>query len=238
MKVYRSELKQYISYYDYVQLSKALSRVMKKDGYQQDKRGYFIRSLYFDTIGKKDYEEKIIGYENRKKIRLRIYDTNTQKVKLEIKNKYGDYMLKETATISRQEALDLIDGRIDWLHNKDNDTLRQVYFYFKQDLYRPIIIIDYYREAYYLDFNNIRITFDKKVSSSKDFHKFFEPDTNNVVFTNPNEVILEIKFNHDLPYWVKRILSPYSPDKLSISKYCLGIDKLQRNYDGEGSYGF
>ena len=35
-----------------------------------------IRSLYFDTINDKDYEEKEDGVRVRRKIRLRIYDAD------------------------------------------------------------------------------------------------------------------------------------------------------------------
>ena len=71
--------------------------------------GYTIRSLYFDSINDDDYYAKAGGEEVRKKIRLRIYDTKTQSVKLEIKRKININQIKETATISREDAIKLIN---------------------------------------------------------------------------------------------------------------------------------
>ena len=59
---------------------------MKKDQHDIDK-GYFIRSLYFDTINNKAFYEKMEGIEERKKYRLRIYDTKDKNVKFEIKKR-------------------------------------------------------------------------------------------------------------------------------------------------------
>ncbi len=233
MKVYRNEIKQYISYLEYCHLKNILAKTMKKDRFQTDENGYFIRSLYFDSIHDNDFIEKIIGVENRKKIRLRIYDLNTDKVKLEIKNKYGEYMLKESVTITRSEALDLIRGNTYWMTGKDNETLNKVYYYFKKDYYRPSIIIDYMRDAYMLDFNNIRITFDKNVRTSKRFDSFFDNKADNFICTNPETVILEIKYDRQLPYWVKELFSCYSPDKQAISKFCMGIINIQNKYMGD-----
>lgn len=51
--------------------------------------GYEIRSLYFDSIDDRDYQEKEDGIELRRKIRLRNYGSNSMFAMLEMKQKQG-----------------------------------------------------------------------------------------------------------------------------------------------------
>ena len=67
-------------------LSGLLEPVMIPDAHNGS-QGYRIRSLYFDTIHEKDYEDKIDGLEIRRKIRLRIYDPAADFAMLEMKQK-------------------------------------------------------------------------------------------------------------------------------------------------------
>ena len=61
VNVYRNELKYFINEMDYINLSKVFKTALEKDVYDVNNEGYWIRSLYFDTLQNKDYYEKIIG---------------------------------------------------------------------------------------------------------------------------------------------------------------------------------
>lgn len=86
MIVNRRELKYAISEFDYYKINDLLKQILTPDS-NNGNYGYRIRSLYFDSVDNCDYYAKIHGEEVRKKIRLRIYDTSCQWVKLEIKRK-------------------------------------------------------------------------------------------------------------------------------------------------------
>ncbi len=221
IKVYRNELKYYISYNDYLNLRNILRNTINGDKNGNEDNEYFIRSLYFDTPFNDDYYNKMIGIMNRKKIRLRVYSIEQEKVKLEIKNKYSQYMLKETSLIDREDTIELIRGNREVLLKYD-DVCRRVYYFMSKDYYRPSVVIDYEREAYTYPLENIRITFDKNIrSNGVDFDIFNENLSMSRVLDGPS-MVLEVKYNRILPKWIRDILSTIRGDKASISKYCLG----------------
>ena len=163
LKVYRSEWKYYISHGEYFYLKELLENVMTKDPNMKKTGQYYIRSLYFDSLDNIDYMTKINGLENRKKIRLRIYDTNTDKVKLEIKNRFNSYMLKESLTIGREDALSMIHGDFSVLDRYDREEARKAQNIMTTGLYSPKVIVDYDREASIYPEHNVRVTFEKSI---------------------------------------------------------------------------
>lgn len=199
--------------------------VLTKDEYGV-KGDYWIRSLYLDTLYDNDYIEKVIGVKDRKKIRLRIYDTNTNSVKLEIKNRFDNYMLKETVNISREDALLLSKGEYIDFEKYGNRILNKVSFIMHTDFYKPSAIIDYEREAYTSPINSIRITFDKNIRATISDFNFFNKEISTVNLFNKPLIVLEVKYNKMLPKWIRDILSSCKGDRLSISKYCIAKEYL------------
>ena len=78
-------------------------------------QGYPIRSLYFDTLHDRDYAEKLMGTDPRRKVRLRVYDPSGDFALLELKQKQGDNQRKRSLPVTREEARRLIDGDADVL---------------------------------------------------------------------------------------------------------------------------
>ena len=226
IKVYRNELKYLISIREYYYLREIFKDTLTKDEYGIN-GDYWIRSLYLDTVYDKDYTDKIIGVKDRKKIRLRIYDTNTEKVKLEIKNRFDQYMLKETATISREDALLLSKGEYIDFRRYNNKTLNKVFYIMNTDYYQPSAIIDYEREAYTCPINSIRITFDKNIRATVSNFDLFNNEISTVNLFNEPLVVLEVKYNKMLPKWIRDILSSCQGDRLSVSKYCIAKEYLK-----------
>ena len=82
----RSEYKYYMPYTDAYRLMTRVSEIMVPDEYSLN-GSYRVKSLYFDSVDNQDYFEKMSGYQERKKIRLRIYDEDSAYAKLEMKAK-------------------------------------------------------------------------------------------------------------------------------------------------------
>ena len=222
IKVYRHELKFFISFTNHKILSEAFRNTMEKDPNCKENDEYWIRSLYFDTIDNNDFYEKQMGVMNRKKIRLRTYNVHQPWVKVEIKNKYEQYIVKETSRLNKEEAEALIGGSHEILLNHNNNILNKVYYLMTKDYYRPVVIIDYEREAYISPVQHIRITFDKNIRcSSVDFDMFNQNLNMQAVFNHPTMVV-EVKYNKFLPTWISEILSTFHSERYAISKYCLG----------------
>jgi len=227
VNVYRHEVKYYISKREAFELSLLLRNNMRLDSNADNLGSYWIRSLYFDTLDNKDYYEKIIGHNIRKKIRLRIYDKATTLVKLEIKNKINHYTYKESINISRKDANKLIVGDSSSLLNYKEDATNKVFLFMHRDIYRPTVIIDYEREAYLYPFENIRVTLDRNVRAAYNANNLFAENICMIPVFNNEILVLEIKYDHMIPIFLKRVLSNFAIESSQISKYCLGRNILK-----------
>lgn len=224
-KVYRSEWKYYIGLSEYHYLRELLQNVMAPDPNMGAKGEYYIRSLYFDSFDNVDYFTKLAGIENRKKIRLRIYDTGTEKVKLEVKNRYNQHMLKESITISRRDALGIISGNTGLLDEYDNNVAGKVKTIMQNRLYSPKVIVDYEREAFVYPEHNVRVTFDKNIRAAFSDRLFDEKLAMTPVIREP-VMVLEVKFDQLLPDYIKNAVSTARLLNSSISKYCMARELL------------
>ncbi len=223
--VYRNETKYSISQTEYELTKRLLAEFLSRDSFMQDPDGYLIKSLYFDSIDDYDYRSKINGNQNRKKIRLRIYNNDSSFVKFEIKNRFSNYNLKESLVISDNEARKIITGDYDVLYNNKNPIAQKAAFIMKNGLYSPKALVQYRREAYVLPMFDIRVTFDKCVSASISEDLFCDDLLMLPVFEK-DEIILEVKYDYVLPQLLKDILSVCENVPTSISKYCFSRERL------------
>lgn len=227
LKVYRHEEKYFIGQAEYAYLRTLFNTALRADTYGKNQGDYWIRSLYFDTAGNKDYYEKVIGAKDRRKIRIRMYSTDSELVKLEIKNRHDQYMLKETVSILKEDAMALIQGNTEVLLNYSSQTAGRVYFLLHQDYYKPTIIVDYEREAYTCPIEQIRLTFDKHIRTSDEYNRVFDKGLSTVNVFDEEKTVLEIKYDRMLPKWIRSILSTGIGERSSVSKYCLSREALK-----------
>jgi|SRR3989338_1944240 len=230
--IHRKELKFYIPYKEYIVLSNLLKKILVLDKYNKEgQNGYFIRSLYFDTLDNKEFEEKMAGIENRSKYRLRIYDLNDSKVKFEIKRKTNGLIIKETAIITRKDAIELQKRNYEVMLKYNNKVLNKAYKEFKKSQYYPVVIVDYLREAFVFDVNKIRIVFDRFLKSSTLHLDLFGKETFPTQKLKNALVVMEIKYNNFIPEWLKDLVQVPSAERSAISKYCIGrLDKFESVY--------
>jgi len=215
----RHELKYFISPAEMKVLRGILTPAMQLDPNGDENNEYHIRSLYFDTINDDALTEKIAGVGNRKKYRIRIYNFKDKVIKLECKSKYGDLISKQSVTIPRELADQLIAGDPEGLQRMRHPLLHDVYREMKTNLLRPAVIVDYTREAYIHPAEEVRITFDKTLRTGLYSHDMFNKDIPTYpVFDDPVE-ILEVKFDEFLPTYIQSILSGITAQRSAISKY-------------------
>jgi hypothetical protein len=220
----RHEQKFLIEYDSYLNLKNALSKVMNVDENAIGDGSYLIRSLYFDDYHDSALYEKLSGISERKKYRVRIYNYSDSKIKLEIKKKFQDYTNKIGTTITKEEYENLYYSNIsDWITSPDL-VKRSYYLENRLKLLRPKIIVDYYREAFTLPYNEVRLTFDTQLCAANPEFNIF---TDKIITKNlPKDysLILEVKYNNFLPTFIKTILEPYDLTRLSVSKFLLCRD--------------
>jgi hypothetical protein len=221
MKKLRHELKFYINVREYELLRKKLQIVLKKDENMVNEEGYHIRSLYFDNVYDSDLFEKNYGIYKRKKFRVRIYNQSDQIIKLEKKNRYGEMINKESIPISRDEYERLLIWDYDFLLDKKASVAKDFYLFMRTQHMSPKIIVDYVREAYMEDIEDVRITFDKYLSAAINSIDIFEKDIVTIEALNEPLMIMEVKFNSYLPDYIRDILQLDSHQRSAISKYVI-----------------
>ncbi|CEN74650.1 VTC domain-containing protein [[Clostridium] sordellii] len=219
MIVNRRELKYPIGEIDYYKLNDLFKRVLTPDPNNKE-YGYRIRSLYFDSLNNDDYYAKINGEEVRKKIRLRIYDTKTDKVKLEIKRKINISQRKETVTITREDSIKLINMDYSVLLKYNNDVANSAYNIMTMGQYRPAVLVDYNRMAYIHTENDIRVTLDSDIRSNEFDFNMFSEDVSMIPIVDYYNAVLEVKFEGELFCWISQALADLDTTNRSLSKYC------------------
>ncbi|MDO4339772.1 MAG: polyphosphate polymerase domain-containing protein [Eubacteriales bacterium] len=226
-KEYRTEAKYLLNFQEYYVLKNILSEVMTPDQNGSEKGGYTVKSIYFDSVENSSYMEKVDGILERKKIRIRSYGLQESDwVKLEIKNKWNAGIYKEVSGLSKADAEALLRYEAEPLLRYENKAAQKVYRMMKEDIYRPVVAIDYEREAYTLPFYEIRITFDKNLRASVENLKCMDGSRTYFPVLDNTCIILEVKYNYYIPAYIKRILGTVTGVQLSVSKYCMARQLL------------
>ena len=217
----RHELKFFISEMQYQVLSRQLDRVLWRDPNGDENNEYHIRSLYFDTIFDDAYYDKLDGVQNRNKYRIRIYNMQDKVIKLECKTKVGSLISKRSLTIPRDLADQLIAGDTTDLEKTRSGLLGDVFREMTCGLLRPVVIVDYVREAYLHPAEEVRITFDMSLRSGLSSVDLFNRQLPTVCPHDRNVEILEVKFNNYLPGYIAGLLHGVEAERSAVSKYVL-----------------
>lgn len=220
-EVLRQEKKFLISLEQYYRYSHHLAAALHMDAHSRGE-GYLIRSLYFDTLDDKDFEDKEDGVELRRKIRLRNYGADNDFAVLEMKQKQGAMQKKRSLRLNRDEARRLTRGDYAPLLAHKEPFAAECFALMNAQCYRPKAVITYHRKAFVAKENKIRITFDHHITGSESCFDIFLPSLVENPILDPCLVVLEVKFNGFLLGYIKDMLEECNASELSVSKYCLG----------------
>ena len=227
----RHELKYFINEKQYFILSGILDRILQRDPYGDEYNEYHIRSLYFDTIYNTALYEKLDGVQNRDKYRIRIYNFSDRVIKMECKTKFGTLISKRSQSIPRLLCEQLMAGDPTGLETTRSGLLNDVFREMTVNLLRPVVIVDYVREAYLHPAEEVRITFDKQLRTGMWSTDLFNPELPTVPPFDENVMILEVKYNQFLPVYIRDILNNYCVGacQSAISKYvwCRRFEELE-----------
>lgn len=189
--------------------------------------GYMIRSLYFDDIWNSAYEEKEMGILMRKKYRIRIYDCSDQVIRLERKKKFGSYIFKEDAPLTREEFERILEGDYRFLLTSEYPLCREFYIECISHMMRPRVIVDYEREPWVMDEGTVRITFDKDVRAAVGGFDIFDSTLPTLPVLEAGKLVMEVKFTEFLPQIVKEIVPSSASEFVAVSKYVLCYEKTR-----------
>ena len=219
-QVLREEKKFLINIADFRQKSHLLEQTLLQDEHNGT-HGYRIRSLYFDTPYDRDFFEKQSGTELRRKLRLRIYDTEQAFAMLEMKQKQGQQQLKRSLRISKDHAIRIIGGDLLSLLSYPDPFAAEIYAFMQMHAYRPVTIVEYQRKAFIAKENKIRITFDSQIVATESSFDLFDPNLNMNPVMDPYDVVMEVKYNGFLLGYIRELINSIDRNELSVSKYVL-----------------
>lgn len=222
----RHELKYNISYADYHELRNRALVFMHHDTHG-DNGKYFIRSLYFDDIMLSNYNQKMDGWEHRRKYRIRSYDFSSDVIKFEIKDKFDSYVSKLSSPITQEQCVSMLNGDFSFigglLHNRANDSstkaLKIGYIDNACKILRPQVVVDYKREVFICEEGNVRLTFDMNLRAGLASGDIFDPNLPTVPAYEDDSLIMEVKYDDFIPNYVKQMLRSVSRWQTAQSKY-------------------
>lgn len=225
----RHELKYLLTPIQYSLLQGRLKWFLKPDPNGLESGDYFIRSIYFDSPDRLALREKISGVNERKKYRIRFYNKDLSTCRLECKEKTGTRIQKRSCLLTQAQAEALIkcsgpdrDG--------EDDLLRDMVYLVKSEGFRPVVTVDYVREAYVSPLSDLRITFDKEIAWGAVEDCFTHERYLSNIYGE--HMILEVKYNEYLPEYISSILSSAALLQTPASKYvaCAEAQFAARGY--------
>jgi SPX domain protein involved in polyphosphate accumulation len=188
-----------------------------------------VTSLYFDDIYLDSYYQKVEGISERDKIRIRIYNSSKDFIRLEIKKKLEIYIKKEVVQISFDDYQRIIKENFgypaEWV-NRKNPALNTFLIAKKINMLKPVLIIDYLRTAF-CDSGNTRICFDYDLRLATGSVDLFSIKNRYLNVLPEDAVIMEVKYSSYLPEHLSALLSSVRSQYASISKYELCMAKLK-----------
>lgn len=214
----RTELKHEITKMDCFLLRNRLKHVMKVDPHAKKDGKYLIRSVYFDNFDNKVLTQKKEGYYERDKYRVRLYDYNMDFLNLEKKSKRNNLTYKQKCRLTAEEYEKIRSGDISWMKSDSRWLIQDLYFQMITFQLKPVTVVDYEREVFIYEHGNVRVTFDSSIKTSFRNNDLLNPDLA-MVETNPEIVILEVKYDEYLPDVIKCLLQLGNRRKGTYSKY-------------------
>lgn len=219
---YRNELKFLCSEQELQLLQARLSPVMRPDVHQNGENAYQIRSIYFDDYDNRCMNENEAGVDFRKKFRIRSYNHSDRLIRLEVKYKTHGKTKKESCPLTKQQFLSIMQADQDTVFRTPGPKpLNMLYLSMNMEYLRPKVIVAYDRTAFVCSAGNVRVTFDRNISSSDSLDDFFEEKLPAAPILESGQHLLEVKYDEFLPEYIAWALQMGNLRQTTFSKYYL-----------------
>ena len=216
--MYRNELKFIINAGQKYLIENKLRNLCQRDSFSDESGGYLISSLYFDDYNQSAFYDKANGIRDRKKFRIRVYNFQTDVIKLERKIKQVNCTGKSHLQISKEEYDQLVSGDVRFLSLKDDGVAKDFFLHYRMKHLRPRVVVEYRREAFVYPYGDVRICFDTFLKAG-----IFKEDLfsigQRISVTPPDQIILEVKYTGYLPDIIRNLIQSTNLQWQSISKY-------------------
>jgi SPX domain protein involved in polyphosphate accumulation len=227
----RFELKYILTLRQAEEMKRALRPYLLIDEHGNQSGEYLLTSLYYDSPDYRCYHEKVDGVLARRKLRIRYYGelplyADDEQVMLEIKQRYNRVTQKRRAVLPLRVALNLCDERrMPECSADDEPFIEEVVSFLWQYNLQPTSVVRYLRQALVGSEYDIglRVTFDSQLECQ--VQNLSMPMRGAVIPLFPADlVIMEIKVNERIPYWLTELVAAKNLQLARVSKYCQSIE--------------
>jgi hypothetical protein len=188
---------------------------------------YPICSIYFDSSQFDLFRETVMDKANRFKLRIRGYDDEPNSpVFFEIKRKLNGIIYKSRAKARKDQIAEILKGHFlpPQATEADRTTLKQFVHYAQCLMARPIVSVQYRREAFEGETETrARVTFDRQLQYCPMEKPIFKMTGNGWKKLPIDFVVLEIKFTNQFPAWLVELTRMFDLNRQSMSKYCTSL---------------
>ena len=220
--------------YKFLVSPEAKARILEAvaEGVEPDPHGedgaYQVTSLYYDTADRRAFYEKLDGVPIRHKFRLRHYGEKPESTFMEIKSRHYQTVHKSRIPLDKETFEKLLEEP-DFMrelpspgprHHEAVDFIR-----LRSSQYRmlPAITIGYRREAYVgRHHERLRLTFDHLCQAYRAESYPVAPDQVGCAFCPREVAVMEVKFDHRLPGWMRDAVGLAQVRPVRMSKYVEG----------------
>jgi hypothetical protein len=195
-------------------------------------KGYGISSLYLDSPGLALFQAKERGDPERSKLRIRTYRGSSIAI-LELKRKVSDVISKTRAPVDRGQVEQIARGRLPAAANPEVDHFLNDFALASTSVgAQPTLHVRYDREAYSSDVDTYaRVTFDRRIEVQRTSDWNLETsqdgwcsfDASRRPDQRDKTVVLELKCQSFIPWWVTNLIRSHALKRQSFSKYGIGI---------------
>ena len=218
---YRNEIKYLVSETQLVLLENRIRNLIQPDRHAGADGTYQIRSLYFDDFENTYYRENEMGTDPREKFRIRIYNGDPGRIRLELKKKQHSMTQKLSCLLTEEQCRGLMAGRPLPADPSYPPVLQKMNLLMKTRLLKPKVIVEYDRTPFVEKLGNTRVTFDRNIRSSNAVASFLEKRVPARPIMPAGKQILEVKYDEFLPDYLYRNLQLSHLRQTTFSKYYL-----------------
>lgn len=215
-------------------IRQAFGERMRTDEYNKGGRLYTIMNLYYDTPAD-DLVSTALKHQDyyRYKIRLRSYDPKLPTAFLEIKKKVN-------GLVNKRRSLMYIDDVNPFLTEHtpvpESDivkmqVIRELDVIAHENSLCPKVVLCYDREAFFgtdPSDGDLRVTFDTDIRARR-YDLDLRLGSYGDLILPEDRIVMEVKVDRSVPFWLARLLSEAGARKVRFSKYGTEYAKLIAN---------
>ncbi len=234
IQVARCEYKYHVRAWEVPAIRERLLRYCVPDANSRDGEWYAIRSLYLDTRNYRLYQEAKEKLPFRFKLRARTYGDARGSVKLEVKRRVRDLIVKTSATVKPPEWAVAAPRGVSGLFDLGKPAMNEFLQLAETWQASPRMLVYYERQAFSSTVDDyVRVTFDREMkcqpmrewSLTGDPRAWQSVDAPASYDERDSVYVLEVKFAGRPPEWLRDFTLACGLERRGFSKYCRAVER-------------